>query len=455
MIDILNNYHYLLPFLLTSNNFYYYPVCYVIYIVAKYIYDKYIKLLFAKYKIVVYAQNYTSRSLAYENRMYIYISIFLQNEKIGLKIKEYDCYLSRSKKSYLDKYADFYDNPDELPDHTLSASPNQNIDINLRKIGIDTTDKIINLSSSSYHLDKINYLFYTISSNEKSSIDKFMTFVKKYAINHIKNMDNDSNKIKYFKFNSKENKWNNKTISNIKTFDNLFIEDDILNIIKKSVECLNNDHIYKKIGLPQKTGLAFYGEPGCGKTSTIYAIASEYKLDIYELNMDLNEEIFEFSVQSIPEKSIVCINDIDIYKFTNTRSNDKSDNDTISVSNKKSIINNHENKLKCILDMFDGYCYLEKCIIIITTNYIDKLDTALIRPGRINHKLEFKLANRKQIREILSKCANINIDTETLNNIPEYVISVAEIINSYIMPNLTNPELIIQNLVNHPNSLKI
>ena len=82
--------------------------------------------------------------------------------------------------------------------------------------------------------------------------------------------------------------------------------------------------------------------------------------------------------------------------------------------------------LKDLLEVFDGYNYLKNCIIIMTTNNIEKLDPALIRPGRIDHKIEFTHATSEQISEILALC-----DIKTKIN---KKITTSELINNIIAP---------------------
>jgi chaperone BCS1 len=57
--------------------------------------------------------------------------------------------------------------------------------------------------------------------------------------------------------------------------------------------------------------------------------------------------------------------------------------------------------LSDLLYCFDGLIELKDCIIIMTTNYIEKLDEALIRPGRINMKIELKSMKGEHVKEML------------------------------------------------------
>ena len=53
-----------------------------------------------------------------------------------------------------------------------------------------------------------------------------------------------------------------------------------------------------------------------------------------------------------------------------------------------------------ILNCLDGMCRMEGLIIFLTANDVTKLDSALIRPGRIDYKLEFTHINEYQMKNM-------------------------------------------------------
>lgn len=92
-----------------------------------------------------------------------------------------------------------------------------------------------------------------------------------------------------------------------------------------------------------------------------------------------------------------------------------------------------------LMEIFDGNEYLHKCFIIITSNYPDKLDRALIRPGRIDTHIDFTPADRKIVCDILSKFYNkthqkVNKDLKNFNKL----IEQSKLINSIILPNIND-----------------
>lgn len=134
-----------------------------------------------------------------------------------------------------------------------------------------------------------------------------------------------------------------------------------------------------------------------------------------------------------------------------------------SISNKPDIISNcgldklYNNKsnggnfnITDIMEIFDGNEYLHKCLIIITSNYPEKLDRALIRPGRIDTKVEFEPADHKTITKILSTFYNTPLQQikKDLGNFNKR-IEQSMLINSMILPNIENYKEAINLILNY------
>ena len=101
------------------------------------------------------------------------------------------------------------------------------------------------------------------------------------------------------------------------------------------------------------------------------------------------------------------------------------------TSNVKFTSNNDNVNLSCFLNILDGIIELHGVMIIMTTNHPEKIDEALIRPGRFDFKYEFKKASRKIIKEMLQfkfELSNSEMDRYTeLMNIKDEILSPAEI----------------------------
>jgi SpoVK/Ycf46/Vps4 family AAA+-type ATPase len=85
-----------------------------------------------------------------------------------------------------------------------------------------------------------------------------------------------------------------------------------------------------------------------------------------------------------------------------------------------------------ILNLWDGIRETPGRLMIITSNHYNKLDPALIRPGRIDITLELKHANHQVISDMYNKLFGVAITERQLRRIPEYAYSPAAIMNTYI-----------------------
>lgn len=164
--------------------------------------------------------------------------------------------------------------------------------------------------------------------------------------------------------------------------DTLFMDVDLNNILKDIQTFFNDEEDYIKHGVPFKMNFLFYGIPGTGKTSLIYTIASHFNLDVAILNItrDLDDNTFTRAVTHLPENSILVLEDIDALFM------DRDSKCGVSFST--------------VLNVLDGMIKKHKLLTFLTTNYKDRLDSALKRSGRIDYELEFNYATKKQTQDM-------------------------------------------------------
>lgn len=205
---------------------------------------------------------------------------------------------------------------------------------------------------------------------------------------------------------------------------------------------LNNEEWFKKKGLNHTLGILLYGDPGCGKTSFIKALMNYTKRHAIEIKLsdnfdfsDLKDIICDEEIDDdiiIPQKNrIIIIEDIDatgetvkdrklkekenklaedkfkeeIKKFMKESSTDLSKevgpigSDFVKI--KDNISKKNNNNLSYLLNILDGTKETPGRIIIMTTNRPEILDEALVRPGRIDIKINFTKSVDINIKEIL------------------------------------------------------
>lgn len=120
---------------------------------------------------------------------------------------------------------------------------------------------------------------------------------------------------------------------------------------------------YQEHAIPYRRGYLLHGPPGNGKSSLVRALASHFQRDVYVLRAgkDLDDANFMELLPSLPENAFLLIEDVDC----------------ISDDSK-------ENKLtrSGFLNALDGIAAATGRVVFMTTNFVEKLDEALRRPGR-------------------------------------------------------------------------
>jgi chaperone BCS1 len=147
---------------------------------------------------------------------------------------------------------------------------------------------------------------------------------------------------------------------------------------------------YLDRGIPYRRGYLLYGPPGTGKSSFIQALAGELDFNIAILNVSergLTDDRLNHLLTKVPQRTIVLLEDADA-AFINRRSNDTDgySGPTVTFSG--------------LLNALDGVASAEERIVFLTTNHIERLDEALIRPGRIDMTVRLGEATAYQMEHL-------------------------------------------------------
>ena len=215
---------------------------------------------------------------------------------------------------------------------------------------------------------------------------------------------------------------------------------------------------YAMRGIPYRRGYLFHGPPGTGKTSLSFALAGIFGLGIYVISLQeptLTESDLMQLFNGLPRRCIVLLEDVDAAGLIRDTKNDtttkrgpkkdKADKDGTKETKakegqpkakeedftlkdlarelKSTGSNNNRSEggggrgggrqqqsadgkpitgisLSGLLNAIDGVASHEGRVLIMTTNHPEKLDAALVRPGRVDRRVEFQTARKEQIQEL-------------------------------------------------------
>lgn len=161
---------------------------------------------------------------------------------------------------------------------------------------------------------------------------------------------------------------------------------------------LMNPELFQRIGITPPKGCLLYGPPGTGKTLLARAVASQLEANFLKVvssaivdkyigeSARLIREMFNYARDHQP--CVIFMDEIDAIggrRFSEGTSADREIQRTLME----------------LLNQMDGFDALGKVKIIMATNRPDTLDPALLRPGRLDRKIEISLPNEQGRLEIL------------------------------------------------------
>lgn len=160
----------------------------------------------------------------------------------------------------------------------------------------------------------------------------------------------------------------------------------------------SSEEWFRKNGIPYRTGICLHGPPGTGKTSLVRAIASEWDLSVYSVDFsNLDDSELKDVIWKVGPRAIILMEDIDTIQSSQKRELAEL-REEISVRSKKM-----EVTLGGLLNAIDGVVDSDGRVFIVTTNHFEKLDPALLRPGRVNIKMNLNYMNDEMFHKAFKK----------------------------------------------------
>jgi chaperone BCS1 len=179
--------------------------------------------------------------------------------------------------------------------------------------------------------------------------------------------------------------WRQVALKQPRNIDSVILPCDTLDGLLSDVNRFTSSELYyTDLGIPYRRGYLLYGVPGSGKTSSIVALAGALRMNLYILNLAdrwMTDDILNRLLADTSERSILLLEDVDAV-FTARQSTDPR---AAGIS------------FSGLLNALDGAASREGRILFMTTNHAEKLDPALIRPGRADVHIEFSYATQEQI----------------------------------------------------------
>ncbi|VDO04077.1 unnamed protein product [Rodentolepis nana] len=165
-------------------------------------------------------------------------------------------------------------------------------------------------------------------------------------------------------------------------------------------EFINSSTWYSARGIPYRRGYLLYGPPGCGKSSFITALAGHLEYNICVLNlseMGMSADRLDHLLTHAPLQSIILLEDIDAALPSREENVDMGQRYGRAYEGMSCLT------MSGLLNALDGVASTDGRILFMTTNYFNRLDPALIRPGRVDFKTEIGLCTEDQLRRMFCR----------------------------------------------------
>ena len=173
--------------------------------------------------------------------------------------------------------------------------------------------------------------------------------------------------------------------------ESLVYSDNLISkIVSDAKKFLESEAWYADMGIPWRRGYLLHGPPGNGKSSLITAVAGVLGKSICVMNLSslsLTDDSLTNLLGDAPDGSLILLEDVD------------------AVFNQRNKASGNESKLSFngLLNALDGVTAQQGRLVFMTTNHLEKLDPALVRPGRADAHFFLGNASQAQVKRMLER----------------------------------------------------
>ena len=255
--------------------------------------------------------------------------------------------------------------------------------------------------------------------------------------------------------------WNGQPFKHPATFKTLALDSKVKQAVMQKLDSFSQDaDFYSQTGRPHKMGFFLFGPPGTGKTTFIAAVANYMQYSIYDLdltgvnsNLDLRGLLTQIS-----DRAVVVIEDIDTVELPNRASAPamQEAGGPPERGGRRGREEDVRSKLTLggVLNFADGIrssCGSER-IFIFTTNHPERLDPALIRPGRMDMHIELSYCTFEVFTSLCRTYLGVT-EHPVLSDIqplltPSTKVAPADV-TAILDANRLDPDQALQNVLHH------
>ncbi|KAF9682249.1 hypothetical protein SADUNF_Sadunf05G0089200 [Salix dunnii] len=251
-----------------------------------------------------------------------------------------------------------------------------------------------NEAEKHYHSHKKYFQLKCKNNYREQVMRSYLPYISQTAAEIL----NKRETLNIYTYDDEDSMWESTVFKHPATFDTLAMEPDLKKFIIEDLDSfVQRKDYFQSVGRVWKRGYLLHGPPGTGKSTLVAAIANHLRFNIYDLQLQgvRNDSQLRRILTSTTNRSILLIEDIDC-STQSSRSRDRNkdakeghdddDDDEGGDQLDSKLSFDPRVTLSGLLNFIDGLwssCGEER-IIIFTSNYKEKLDPALLRPGRMD-----------------------------------------------------------------------